>query len=156
MNKKLIKEMEGIFTIKDWLRNTNSDIEVINFHDTRQVIKRENLLNEYREFLSYYQNNWDFRIFGSEVEFDMKVYNVHQLIKICKDIWENPEKYYGREFESGESSYYEFLKFLWVKARDGQEFRLGDIALNYENCQELLKEVYKPLIDKIEENEKES
>ena len=141
MDKQLIKKIENISAIKNWLRNTNDTLEVLNFDSNeKQIVKREDLFKEYEEFLSYIQNNWMFRITGSEVVFDMKIYDKHHLIKICKDIWENPEKYYGEEFESETDSYYNFLKFLWVETKDGyNEFKLADIATNENNIQEILK-----------------
>jgi hypothetical protein len=54
--------------------------------------------------------------------FEIDLCSSHRIYNICKDIWDNPEKYY--EYEG--DSYYDFLKYLWVKV-SGHDIKLSDV-----------------------------
>jgi len=51
--------------------------------------------------------------------------DISEIVECCQDIWDNPEKYSDY---SGESAYYDFLKYLYVKYPDGTEVNLTDIV----------------------------
>ena len=63
-------------------------------------------------------------IFGAGYDFE-KYVSPKKIKKVCQKIWNKPQKYsaYG-----GESAYYDFLKFLWVKFPDGKEERLCNMV----------------------------
>lgn len=47
--------------------------------------------------------------------------------QVCKEIWDNPDKYSDYKKDS-EKAYYNFLKYLYVKFPDGTEKSLHDVA----------------------------
>lgn len=50
-----------------------------------------------------------------------------KIKEVCKEIWDNPDKY--SDYKKGsEGAYYHFLKYLYVKFPDGREENLCSIA----------------------------
>lgn len=65
-------------------------------------------------------------IYGMEKAEDFKKeVEEEDLVSVCWDIWEHPDKYAGHPL--GEP-YYDFLKYLWVRYPDGEEIRLAEIV----------------------------
>lgn len=127
MNReKTIKDLEIQSAIKSFFKD-NKLLEIPYFIDEKETQIPQSILSNYlNEFIVYLHNNNNIKIYGSEVEFNLNLYrDYNSIYKICKHIWDNPEKYYPIE---NKDDYYEFLKFLWVEI-DGQKYDLGDIAL---------------------------
>jgi len=67
------------------------------------------------------------KIFGSEITFEILI-EEDQVVKKCKDIWNNPQNYSNYK-QGSDLSFLGFLKFLWVKYPNGSEKRLSEIAV---------------------------
>ena len=64
-------------------------------------------------------------IFGSEIDFEMTV-SESELKDTAQQIWDHPSTY-CQVTDGSEESYYQFLKYLWIKYPDGREDRLADV-----------------------------
>jgi hypothetical protein len=126
VNRNKINEVEIISFLKEWLRNTNEEIEI----DDIKIKQKPNMMRFYREFLeSFLKNKRRHRIFGVDkmMGFEINIANDEEFLKVCQDIWDNPQDYYKLKEE--ENEYYEFIKFLWVDSDTyGRDTRLVDLV----------------------------
>lgn len=125
VNQNKINEIEINSFLKEWLRNTNEEIEI----DDIRIKQKPNMIHFYREFLeSFLKNKRRHRIVGADkmLGFEINIANDEELLKVCKDIWDNPENYYKLETKE-ENYYYEFLKFLWVESDTYGDVRITDL-----------------------------
>lgn len=126
VNQKKINEVEIGCFIKEWLRNTNQEVEF----DEIKVKQVPNMINFYREFLnSFLKNKKRHRIFGVDkmTGFEINIAHDELFLTICQDIWSNPQDYY--KLGKDENEYYEFLKFLWVDSDTyGRDVRMTDLV----------------------------
>jgi len=119
-NQAEIDSLEIRSFIKERLKNTNDEIQIGNF-----MLKQSDLILLYEDLLrGFIMNRRKHKIYGADKCIDFCIYlsSMSDVIKIAKDIWENPKKYW--EFDKDGDYYYDFLKFLWID----DNIRLADLV----------------------------
>lgn len=126
VNQNKINQVEIESFLKEWFKNTNEEVDF----DGIKVKQKPSMVNFYREFLnSFIKNKKRHRIFGVDKMsgFEINIAHDELFLKICQDIWSNPQDYY--KLNKDENEYYEFIKFLWVDSDTyGKDVRLVDLV----------------------------
>lgn len=128
-----VNHAEIISFIKEWLINTNPNIMI-----GEVEIENKRAVPFFEQFLSSFMSNRKrFRITGADrlEDFEINIANFDALSRICKDLWENSEKYYDLR---GEDSYYGFLKYLWIEYPSTEyEISLAEFIHEYSSPESL-------------------
>ena len=126
--KKNINNIEIQAFLKEWRINTKDELEI--FDGEKNIkIKQEHLMNLFTSLLEGFKNNSTNNIiYGVDVmkNFKINIANEKVLHKIAQDVWDNPDEYYPGDVMDY-NSYYDFLKFIWVKIGN-TGYRLTDIV----------------------------
>lgn len=140
-NDKKILETEVNAFLLEWYKNTEEKIEIF---DGEKIIylNQKTLLRHYEEMLkSFMTNRKNYKICGADKLKNFKIYiaNKEFFVKTCKDIYDNPEKYYQINEKEDGDYYYGFLKYLWVN----ENTRLVDVidAIKSVGEEEFLKRI---------------
>lgn len=126
VNQNKINEAEIRSFLREWLKNTSEELDF----DGIKIKQKPNMMKFYNEFLnSFLKNKNRHRIFGVDkmIGFEINIANDEEFLKICQNIWDNPQNYY--KLKADENEYYEFIKFLWVDSDTyGRDVRLVDLV----------------------------
>lgn len=133
--KNIIAKIEINSFIKTRLKFTNEEID-IPINDNFDVIKvnQKYLISIYEDIIhGFLKNRNRCIIFGADIcqSFKICLSDIEHLQKICKDIWNSPEKYW--DFQTKDyDTYCDFLKYIWIQEIGKESYRLCDFVKNLE------------------------